>query len=91
VGTNDIVDQLLTDALHAHTGLGILHLADDGWEYVVLRRDEATWEAFRGLLTFATWMATHPSAESITVARRTSSERDIIDARIAAGYAELAA
>lgn len=84
VGTNDVIDQELTDHLHAHSGLAVLHLADDGWEYVVIKRDEATWEAFRGLLTFAVWMAQHPDGDSITQARRKSHERDVIDQRIAA-------
>jgi hypothetical protein len=91
VGTNDVIDQALTDALHAHNGLGVLHLSDKGWEYVVLRRDEETWAAFRGLLTFATWMAQHPDAASITVATRKSGDRDIIDARIAGKFQQLRA
>ena len=86
VGRDDEVDAYLTDELRAHTGLGVLHLADDGWEYVVLRRDPATWDAFRGLLTFATWMAAHPDAASITAASRRSGERDITNARIAAAF-----
>jgi len=87
VGTNDVIDQELTDALHATSGLAVLHLADDGWEYVVIRRDEETWAAFRGLLTFATWMAAHPDGSSITTAVRKSGERDIVNQRIA-GRAE---
>lgn len=83
VGTDDVIDQELTDALHAHTGLGVLHISDEGWEYAVLRRDDATWEAFRGLLTFATWMAEHPDGDSITAASRKSHERDVIDIRMA--------
>jgi len=89
VGANDVIDQELTDALHAHTGLGVLHLADEGWEYVVLRREPEAWEAFRGLLTFATWMAGHPDAASITQASRKSSERDVINARIAGKFQQL--
>jgi hypothetical protein len=83
VGTNDVIDQPLTDALHAHTGLGILHLDDDSWEYVVLKREPATWDAFRGLLTFATWMLNHPNGESITAGRRKSGEREMANTRIA--------
>ena len=86
VGANDEVDQYLTDELHGHTGLGVLHLADDGWEYVVLKREPATWDAFRGLLTFAVWMAAHPDAASITAAVRKSGERDIVNQRIAAAH-----
>lgn len=82
VGTNDVIDQATTDLLHAHTGLGVLHLADDGWEYVVLNRDPSAWDAFRGLLTFATWMAAHPDGASITAASRKSHERDVINKRI---------
>lgn len=91
VGTADEVDHETTDLLHAHTGLGILHLADDGWEYVVLRRDPEAWEAFRGLLRFAAWMAAHPDARSITAASRRSGERDITNARISRKMQEVAA
>lgn len=89
VGRDDVVDEALTEALHGHTGLAVLHLADDHWEYVVLPRDQATWDAFRGLLTFATWMAAHPDAASITAARRHSHEESMIAARIAKGFEQL--
>lgn len=88
VGTNDVVDQELTAALHAHTGLGVLHLADDEWSYTVIKREAATWAAFCGLLTFATWMAAHPDAASITAVVRKSGQRDIADARIARKFRE---
>lgn len=89
VGANDEVDQELTEALHGHTGLAVLHLSDDGWEYAVVRRDQETWDAFRGLLTFATWMASHPDGASVTVGARRSGDRDMVDARIAARAADL--
>jgi hypothetical protein len=89
VGTNDVIDQALTDALHAHTGLGVLHLADDGWSYSVIKRDPETWAAFRGLLTFARWMSAHPDAASITAAVRKSGERDVTNTRIEKGFAAL--
>ena len=89
VGTNDVIDQPLTDALHAHTGLAVLHLSDTGWEYVMLKREPEAWDAFRGLLTFATWMAAHPDAESITAGVRKSHEREVINARIAGKFQEM--
>lgn len=89
VGTNDVIDQTLTDALHAHTGLAVLHLADDKWEYVVMKREPEAWAAFRGLLTFATWMAAHPDAESITLGKRHSHESEMVNARIAGKFAQL--
>lgn len=91
VGTNDVIDQALTDALHAHTGLGVLHLADDGWSYSVIKRETETWAAFCGLLTFATWMAAHPDAASITAGQRKSGEREIANTRIAGKFERAAA
>lgn len=88
VGTNDLIDAALTEALHSHTGLGVLHLADDEWSYTVIKREVATWAAFCGLLTFATWMAAHPDAASITSVVRKSGQRDIADARIARKFRE---
>jgi hypothetical protein len=70
VGQDDRVDERLTALLHAATGMAVLHLADDHWEFRSMRVDEETWRAFRGLLAFAMWMHVHDSAESVTVASR---------------------
>lgn len=66
---DDEVDGPTTDLLESITGIGLLHLADDGWDYRALDRDNGAWEAFRGLLTFARWMSDHPDAASITLAQ----------------------
>lgn len=70
VGTDDVVDDRLTELLHQVSGMAVLHLADDHWEFRSMRVDDETWRAFRGLLAFATWMHVHDSAESVTVATR---------------------
>ena len=55
-------------------GMGVLHLADDHWEFRAVRPDPATWSAFRGLPSFATWTAAHGAADSFTVASRSGRE-----------------
>jgi len=72
VGRDDVVDEVLTALLHSATDLGVLHLAEDHWEYLALRDDPVSGEAFRGLLTFATWMAEHGDVETCVTARRTN-------------------
>lgn len=74
VGEDDVVDLRLTDLLHQVSGMAVLHLSDEGWEFRVLRSDDETWSAFRGLLSFSTWMAEHGTADSITTASRSSAE-----------------
>ncbi|CAN5654680.1 hypothetical protein BH23CHL7_BH23CHL7_20450 [soil metagenome] len=74
VGADDVVDERLTELLRQVEGMGVLHLADDHWEFRAVRPDPATWSAFRGLLSFATWTAAHGTADSFTVASRTGRE-----------------
>lgn len=70
VGKGDVVDDATTRTLRAVTDLGILHLAEDHWEYIALRDDPESGEAFRGLLRFATWMAAHRDIEACVVGRK---------------------
>ena len=74
VGADDVVDEALTELLHQVTGMAVLHLSDEGWEFHALEPDPATWTAFRGLLAFATWIAAHGSTESFVRASRSGSE-----------------
>jgi len=71
VGADDVVDQWLTDWLHAVTRCAVLHLADDGWEFIALTPDDGAWEAFCGLLAFSVWTRDHAAVESFTEAIRT--------------------
>jgi hypothetical protein len=72
VGLNDEVDEDLTVLLMVSTDLGILHLAEDHWEYIALRDDVTAGDAFRGLHRFATWMAAHGDVEASVTGRRTN-------------------
>ena len=74
VGEDDVVDEAATALLQAIKGMAVLHLTDTGWEYIALRPDPETWSAFRGLLAFAVWMATHRDMASVTLASRTGRE-----------------
>lgn len=70
VGADDVVDDHVSDLLRHASGMAVLHLADDGWEFIRVREDEEAWEAFCGLLRFATWMSSHTTVESVADARR---------------------
>ncbi|MES2211398.1 MAG: hypothetical protein V4515_14640 [Chloroflexota bacterium] len=72
VGNDGVVDDELTGHLLAASGMAILHLGGDGWEFRAIEADAATWSAFRGLLAFAVWMKDHGTADSITTASRRS-------------------
>lgn len=72
VGRDDVVDDALTALLRSATDLGILHLAEDHWEYVALVDDETAGVAFRGLHAFATWMAAHSDIGTSVIGRRTN-------------------
>ena len=70
VGADDVVDDEATALLHQATGVGILHLVDDGWEFRSLEATPEAWVAFRGLLKFAMWMAEHQSIDSVTLGKK---------------------
>jgi hypothetical protein len=73
VGTDDVVDDTTTEYLKAATGLAVLHLEADKWEFHSLRADMETWAAFRGLLAFGSWLFEHGTIEKVTVASRKGS------------------
>jgi hypothetical protein len=74
VGEDDTVDEKTTTLLHAVKGMALLHLADAGWEFIAVRHDARTWSAFRGLLSFSTWLAEHTDMASVTAAVRSGRE-----------------
>jgi hypothetical protein len=74
VGSDDSIDEPTTELLRGIKGMAVLHLADDGWEFLAVRSDPRTWSAFRGLLSFATWMAEHTHMASVTIASRSGRE-----------------
>jgi hypothetical protein len=71
-GRDDVVDEVVTALLRSVTDLGILHLAEDHWEYLALRDDPGAGAAFAGLRTFAMWMAANPEIDMSVTARRTN-------------------
>jgi hypothetical protein len=73
VGTDDVVDDRLTGLLRQATGMAVLHLADDHWEFRAMRGDAETWRAFRGLVAFAEWMHIHGSADTVTLGKKRSA------------------
>jgi hypothetical protein len=70
IGENDVIDESLTGLLHRATGMAVLHLAADTWEFVSLRADRDTWAAFRGLLHFAVWSKEHNDIAAVTLGSR---------------------
>jgi hypothetical protein len=73
VGEDNRVNDELTALLHQVTGMAILHLGGDGWEFRAIEAVPETWDAFQGLLKFAVWMVNHGTADSITTASRNSA------------------
>jgi hypothetical protein len=69
-GTDDVVDDIRTRLLRQVSGMAILHLADDGWEFVSVRGDREAWTAFRGLLAFATWTLEHDDVMAAALGSR---------------------
>jgi hypothetical protein len=76
VGADDVVDEEVSALLHTASGMAVLHLADDGWEFRAMAPDADTWRAFRGLLAFATWMRVHERADDVTIAARKGGIRN---------------
>lgn len=72
VGADDTVDERMTEFLHAVSGIGVLHLADAGWEFISLKLEPSTWTAYRGLLRFGAWTTAYANLEDLTVVRRRS-------------------
>jgi hypothetical protein len=70
VGADDVVDEGLSRELGLAKGIAVLHLGSDSWEFYSLRPDPATWDAFRGLLTFGVWMAGHPGIADVSLGSR---------------------
>jgi hypothetical protein len=73
VGEEGTVDEAATALLHEVSGMAVLHLADDGWEFLALRPDAAAWSAFRGLVAFAMWTLANPDLAGLTVGRRSGA------------------
>jgi hypothetical protein len=74
VGADDVVDQRLTGLLRQVTGIAVLHLADDHWEFRPLEATPEAWAAQRGLLAFSMWLHAHPDIDDVTVATSRGSE-----------------
>lgn len=72
VGRDDVVDEAMTVLHHGITGIAVLHLADDRWEFDALVQDEDTWQAFVGLHRFACWQHDHDDIRDVTWSRRRS-------------------
>lgn len=88
-GNDDVVDAELTALLAQASGMAVLHLTDDAWGFHSLTADPETWSAFCGLLSFATWMASHGSVDAITAAARSSKDPVDLEAALAASLEAL--
>lgn len=70
VGEDDVVDERLTTLLLGATGMALLHLRPDGWTFQRIEVTPSLFTAFRGLLTFATFMWGHQSIDSLIRAQK---------------------
>jgi hypothetical protein len=73
VGTDDAVDEPLTELLRQARGVALLHLTPTGWEFRSLEASADAWAAFRGLLAFGSWIQAHPTVDSVTLGSRKGS------------------
>ena len=73
VGEDDVVDERLTALLQSATGMALLHLTTKGWTFQRIEVTPALFAAFRGLLTFATFMFGHQRIESVVRAQKQGS------------------
>jgi hypothetical protein len=76
IGQDDVIDETATAHLHQVAGVAILHLQDEGWEFIRPVADTRAWRAFQGLLAFATWSRDHSDEESFTVASKAGTAGD---------------
>lgn len=67
IGEDNVEDTAATRILKsiAPTNRAVLHLRPDGWSFKTLPSTEATWEAFLGLLSFATWVHDNPTLDDL--------------------------
>ena len=75
VGSDDVIDERLTGLLHQATGMAVLHLAADHWEFVSLQATAADWDAFRGMLTYAMWAKEHADIASVSLGSRKGGDQ----------------
>jgi hypothetical protein len=67
VGEDDVEDKAATRILKqvAAPNRAVLHLRPDGWSFKTIPGTERTWNAFLGLLTFATWVDANPTLDGL--------------------------
>lgn len=66
---HDVVNQDLTELLGLIDGVAILHLADNGWDFIAVK-EEGAQEAFLGLLKFAEYTMANPTIDTLVKGRR---------------------
>jgi hypothetical protein len=75
-GQDDVIDERITQLLQGVHSIAILHLADDHWEFRIVRPSTSTFRAFRGLLAFAMWMREHDDVDAVTAATARGESSD---------------
>lgn len=66
VAVGDQVDERTTAMLHGLSGVAVLQLTPEAWEFRTLRIDARAWSAFRGLAAFAGWLHDHDDIDTVT-------------------------
>jgi hypothetical protein len=65
IGEDDVIDVALTKALHSANTMALLHLTEDGWRYQRVPATPELFDAFKGLIAYATFMAAYPEIEAL--------------------------
>lgn len=73
VGERGVIDEKATALLHQVAGVAILHLREDGWEFIRPTVGPAEWSAVRGLLNFALWTHEHSTPASFTAGTKSGA------------------
>lgn len=76
IGETDVIDPAATKILRGVSRLCVVHLSDDGWELVDFEPTPTLWDAWLGLLDFATFVHRHADIATIVRAENSLSSRN---------------
>jgi hypothetical protein len=67
IGEDNVTDDAATRILKSipSPNRAVLHLRPDGWSFKTIPGTERTWQAFRSLLNFATWVDDNPTLDNL--------------------------
>lgn len=73
VGEDDVVDPVLTDALHSASRMALLHLGPDGWVEQQIEATPELFTAFKSVLGFSTWLFKYKTIDGLVATQTEGS------------------